>query len=582
MKAGPICLPLRSLTPSSWTLPPPIEAIRADTAVLGLRRVDHGQGSGSNAAMAKYFGILAVLLCLLAGGSASAEEATDGDWFGGFERGPDWICAVVRLETGSTGGARGTCDLPLERLAGLPLRDVTLKDGHVEFAFSAGERRYRFEGEVKGRAIDGQLVEGGRHVRLHLDRVVAVDVGRYAGTFKMDDGRFINLKASSEIGFGCLVATDFRTGEVRSLLPTSATRFFCGPAILVADPVEATVEFAQDPATGATRLAWRQNGAPPRVGKSADLRREDVSFKNGNARLAARVVLPPGKVPHPAVVLIHGSGPGSRDELITQADFFALNGIASLVYDKRGCGESTGDIATAEFGDLAGDALAGLALLRGRGDVDRARVGLWGISQGGWLVAVAASRSPEVAFVINESGPGCTVEQQCAFNNANRMRADGFSEEDIGKMLAFDRLNGVCARTDAGWDELAAAGKVAATRPWYRYTNGTSGPGAGARRWGRMLDFDPVPCLRKVRCPVLAIFGEADIAVPAEASAATWKQALEASGNKDVTVKVFAHGNHQLFEAKTGALRDIPRSRGFVAGYFETQRDWLISHLGGK
>jgi pimeloyl-ACP methyl ester carboxylesterase len=147
-------------------------------------------------------------------------------------------------------------------------------------------------------------------------------------------------------------------------------------------------------------------------------------------------------------------------------------------------------------------------------------------------------------------------------------------------MLAFDRLNGVCARTNTGWDELAAAGKAAATRPWYGYTNGTGVPGEGARRWGRMLDFDPVPCLRKVRCPVLAIFGSTDTTIPAETSAVTWKETLEASGNKDVTVKVFAHGNHQLFEEKTGAMRDIPRSRGFVEGYFETQRYWLIRHVG--
>jgi hypothetical protein len=362
--------------------------------------------------MAKYFEILAVVLCVLTGSRASAKEVIEGNWFGGFKRDPDWICAFVHLGAEPAGGMHGTCDLPLERLAGLPLLDVTLKNSHLGFAFSAGKRRYRFEGDMKGRAIDGQLVEGDRRVRLHLDHIENADVGRFAGTYEMDDGRFINLKSSSEIGFDCLVATDFRTGEVRTLFPASATRFFCGPAILVAYPVEATVEFAPpDPATGATRLSWRQRGAPPRAGRLAGLRREDVSFKNRNVTLAGRVVLPPGNEPHPAIVFVHGSGPGSREELVTQADFFALNGIASLVYDKRGCGASTGDIETAEFSDLAGDALAALALLQKRGDIDPARVGLWGISQGGWLVAEAASLSPDVAFIISESGPGCTVEE---------------------------------------------------------------------------------------------------------------------------------------------------------------------------
>ena len=129
-------------------------------------------------------------------------------------------------------------------------------------------------------------------------------------------------------------------------------------------------------------------------------RREEVTFRNGAVSLAGTLTLPSGIKPHPAVVFIHGSGPDSRENYSFYAELFARHGIATLIYDKRGVGASTGDWRRVHFRDLAEDALAGVRLLRSHKDIDASRIGLWGGSNGGWVAPLAASLSNDVAFVI--------------------------------------------------------------------------------------------------------------------------------------------------------------------------------------
>src|SRR5579862_2847540 len=147
---------------------------------------------------------------------------------------------------------------------------------------------------------------------------------------------------------------------------------------------------------------------------------EAVEFRSGEATLAGTLFMPgtPGR--HPAVVLYHGSGPQPRDS--ARAEWFARCGVAALAYDKRGVGQSTGDFRRVPFPDLVEDGLAGVAFLKARGDIDGRHIGVWGLSQGGWLGPLAAARSRDVAFVIAVSGPGVTPGEQMIFYWANELR----------------------------------------------------------------------------------------------------------------------------------------------------------------
>lgn len=143
-------------------------------------------------------------------------------------------------------------------------------------------------------------------------------------------------------------------------------------------------------------------------------REELVMFSNPAAvgvRLAGTLTVPPGTQRFPAIVIIAGSGPNDRNEEIAGhkpalvlADALTRRGYAVLRYDKRGVAKSTGDDSSATTLDFASDVTAALAYLRSRPDVDGARVGLIGHSEGGTIAAIVAAKDPSLAFVVMMAG----------------------------------------------------------------------------------------------------------------------------------------------------------------------------------
>src|SRR5262249_14421298 len=155
------------------------------------------------------------------------------------------------------------------------------------------------------------------------------------------------------------------------------------------------------------------------------------SFENGDVTLAGSLLLPLTPGPHPAVIFVHGSGPSSRNDYRLWANYFAANGFATLIFDKRGVGESTGNWAAAGFDELAGDALAEIEQLKTRADIQPQKIGLCGMSQAGWIMPLAASRSADVAFIISLSGAGVTPEEQGAYMVEHRVRAEKFTDAEV-------------------------------------------------------------------------------------------------------------------------------------------------------
>ena len=505
------------------------------------------------------------LLLFLIVPSIWADASVDGDWFGSFER-PDSRVFVLTHFVAANG--TGTIDLMDQTrvLKGKPLDKLELNPSRVHFELVDKASQLSFEGKVTNAVMTGVVEERGRKFPLRLDWMAKTDPSRYAGVYQVGPKHFIKIGTN----MASLYSFDFQSAQIRVLLPRAETEFVCGPGVKTY-PLEAVIHFTTNQLGQGTAIQWKPENAPALAGKPIKVREEEVSFENGETTLSGALVLPQTKGPHPAVVIIHGSGPGMRSQMRFLPDFFALNGVATLVYDKRGCGASSGDWRKSGFDDLAGDALAGLELLKNRPDINPRQIGLWGISQGGWLVGLAASRSTNVAFIIGVSGPGITPEAQGAFMVEHRMKAAGVSESDLREALSLYRLNSRCARTDSGWDEFEAACKAAQNKPWYNDDVHPYGAGdPELKQWQLIWDYDPVPVLRKVRCPVLSIFGEVDPLVPAQKSADIWKTALTEAGNQDVTIRIFPNADHGITEARNGIQ---------PPDFFTLQRDWLLKRV---
>ena len=117
--------------------------------------------------------------------------------------------------------------------------------------------------------------------------------------------------------------------------------------------------------------------------KPLTFKQEEVSFRNGDVTLSGTLLIPLTKGTHPAVVFLHGAGSEGRYGARFLAEYFTRYGIAALIYDKRGVGKSTGDWKRSDFGDLAGDAIAGVHFLQQRSEINPKEIGLYGHSQGG-------------------------------------------------------------------------------------------------------------------------------------------------------------------------------------------------------
>ncbi|HEY3947569.1 alpha/beta hydrolase family protein [Phenylobacterium sp.] len=256
-----------------------------------------------------------------------------------------------------------------------------------------------------------------------------------------------------------------------------------------------------------------------------------VSFRNGAVVLKGTLCLPhtPGR--HGAVVLVHGSGPETRwgtNRYI--ADRMARAGVAALIFDKRGSGESGGDWRTSRYEDLARDALAGVDLLDARPDIDPRRVGIHGHSQGGVIGPLAATLAPgKIAFIVAMDTFAGPQRDQDIYRVDHAIDELRLSAADKAKAMQVYTLFVDAASGAVPYETFEAAAAPYKGAAWYGWMDF---PPRDSWVWtfGRLNGaFDTLPVWRKVRQPVLLIYGEKDILQPLDATIATITGALDAS-----------------------------------------------------
>jgi pimeloyl-ACP methyl ester carboxylesterase len=284
--------------------------------------------------------------------------------------------------------------------------------------------------------------------------------------------------------------------------------------------------------------------------------------------------------------LFHGSGPQARD-LIT-ARWFGSQGVVALAYDKRGVGGSTGDFRAVPFMELCADGLAAIGYLKSRKEIKAKQIGVWGLSQGGWLGPLAASRSADVAFVIAVSGPGVSPGEQMIVYYANELRRQGVPEGDVREASAVRREIWSYMSSGNGYEEVKAELKQAHTKKWFSRAKaqqddsfGTlpkpeelSKPVGRSLLWFRQeMNYDPVAALRALRVPALFLFGDRDQLIPVQKIVTVLQRVLGEDGHHDFTIREFANDDHEM-------RVDVGERRGEIdPDYLRTMREWLATHV---
>ena len=362
-----------------------------------------------------------------------------------------------------------------------------------------------------------------------------------------------------------------------------------------------TVPCAIEEIDAATYAKVREPARPQTPEPPFPYEARDVEYDNGDVQLAGTLTVPEGAGPHPAVVLISGSGPQDRDETIVGhkpfwvwADHLSRHGIAVLRCDDRGVGDSSGTVKDSTADDSAGDALAAIRFLAAQPGIDKKRIGLMGHSEGGIIAPLAASKSKQVAFIVLLSAPGLRGRDIITEQAADIARAAGASDADIAR--AQQQRETLFEMVEAGGPEDELREKIEAFLT--KDLREMAGDGQiddatiqeaaraeaarSATRWFRdFLDRDPAAALRKVKVPVLAVWGAKDLQVDAAKNAAVVENALEKARDRDVTMKTLPGLDHLLQKSATGLPGEyatIPQT--VDPAVLDLVTTWIRGHTG--
>ncbi|NIQ06746.1 MAG: alpha/beta fold hydrolase [Candidatus Korarchaeota archaeon] len=266
------------------------------------------------------------------------------------------------------------------------------------------------------------------------------------------------------------------------------------------------------------------------------VRTKAIEYRNEDLKLAGDILIPTGEC-KAGTVFIHGSGKSDRTNPWYReiAEYLAHHQIGVLLSDKRGCNESEGDWRTADFHDLAEDAIAGVEALRNHAKIATDLIGLIGVSQGGWVAPIAAHER-NVSFVVNLSGATVRPREQFHHEVMN----------DIRQM----RLPGWLVHVYFPLAELFLRRKWPA--------------------WHDVRFFDPVPLWKSLPAPGLLVFGEEDEYdnVPVKESIRRIKDIIEEANGCQLTIKIYPRSGHALRE---------PNGKQIRPDVLESLVEWIIN-----
>lgn len=306
---------------------------------------------------------------------------------------------------------------------------------------------------------------------------------------------------------------------------------------------------------------------------------EEVVVQSGPLKLGGTLSVPKGNGPFPAVIFLTGSGAQDRDETLFDhkpflviSDLLVRNGIATLRLDDRGVGKSAGMLAYSTIEDLAGDAVAAFEFLKARKEINAAKIGYLGHSEGGVTGPLAATRT-NAAFVVMLAGTGLPGDEILTEQGQAALKAAGATPDVMAfqarvhstflPLVKSEKDNAVLSqKIREAWEKWKAEDPRAAA------LDSRIGPQLQQFLLPAMQGFirhDPRPVLSSLKCPVLVLNGTLDTQVLHYHNLPAITAALAKAPNPDYTVVSLPNLNHLFQNAKTGAITEYVQIEETIA-----------------
>jgi hypothetical protein len=546
----------------------------------------------------------------------------EGHWAGTLKAGDAALHLLLHLTKSPDGQFHAKLDSLDQAVYNIEATNVTRNESTITFEIpSAGAS---FDGKLSAthQSLEGTWSQSGVAIPITFHREASGVAGRRSDALFTAEGTWqgaletpglrlrLQLHISHDDKKQMVAALDSLDQGVSGLPASKVSQ--TGTAINFEIPgvggaYEGTINPAKDSLTG----TWTQSDVPQslnfvRQDQPLEISRpqnptkpypyveEDVTFPNtkANITLAGTLTTPRTGSAFPTILLIAGSGPHDRDEtlaghkpFLVLADALTRNGYAVFRYDKRGIANSTGDYNNATTEDFASDAEAAITFLKTRHELNMKKLGVIGHSEGGLIASMLATRNPqEVSWIVLLATPSLKGEDALLLQSKLIAQAGGLTDDQINASLAFDRKayslvreehDPTALRKKLG-DLVKSSGMAASlpppavesqikmiSSPWFRFA----------------LDYDPIPTLKKVACPVLALDGEKDLQVPSAENLPLIQSALEAADNKDFEVAELPGLNHLFQASETGS----PSEYGVIQETFSPDAlnkilTWIQAH----
>lgn len=398
----------------------------------------------------------------------------------------------------------------------------------------------------------------------------------FDGSFRLQTGEVITGGYMVEGGQGRYVYLDTEGLDKGGVFEPVSDTVLRSTGLLGASGIE--IEFVADVDGEFNSLVWREPGHEPTRGERIyPHRTRTVHFTSEDGtELHGRLLLPECAGPHPVVVSVHGSGPVNRYGG-TFHTFFLKHGVAVLAYDKRGYTTNADGWREPDLADLSADAAAAVRFAATQPELDGDRLGLFGSSQGGWVVPPAAIAASETDFQIIRSGAALTSGETVLHEVRQELRGEGMAGLDLD--YAMDLRSEIYALAMRG-APLSAADTLVAPyldKPWYRAAFG-EGPisQVWSPRWWewsqRNHAVTPIPSLKQFTGPVLWFLAERDENVPLVSTRAALNRAFSSAPGDDHEIVVIEDAPHSFFiETPEGTPR-------YAEGFFSYMREWMTEH----
>jgi len=328
---------------------------------------------------------------------------------------------------------------------------------------------------------------------------------------------------------------------------------------------------------------------------------EEVSFRSAKDSITygGTLTIPKGRGPFTALVIVSGTGKQDRDGtmgghkiFLDIADGLSKNGYAVLRLDDRGVGKTTGVYEQATTLDFANDALAAVAYLRSRKEINAKKIGLLGHSEGGMAISIAAANSKQVAFLISIAGlasnglDALIRQNRDLVANAQMPDYDKARSNEINERMfrtAYQYADSLdmearLQETYNNWKVKDDAYFKTLNKPFdhFRFPLYSYLKTASSSWYRYFIRYNAVKTLAQIKVPVLALNGDRDLMVNGKENLQHWKEYVQQGGNTRVETILIPNLNHLFLPCVTCNQAEIPTIK---AGFSEVAMKLMVNWL---